>query len=64
MFSQTRLFFFLSPCHFPIADVFETHVSEDLAVNQCWDVRSDVYFVGFSGVFLSLSLERNWIQLW
>ena len=25
------------------ADVFvEAHISEDLTVNQCWDVRSDV----------------------
>lgn len=42
----------MSPCCFPKADVFETHVSEDLAVNQCWDVRSDVYFVGFFFVFV------------
>lgn len=37
----------MSPCRFPKSDVFETHISEELAVNQCWDVRSDVYFVGF-----------------
>lgn len=42
----------MSPCRFPKADVFETHVSEVLAVNQCWDVRSDVYFVGI--FFLSV----------
>lgn len=53
----------MSPCCFPKADVFETHVSEGLAVNQCWDVRSDVYFVGFV-FFLSLSLERNWVHMW
>lgn len=37
----------MSPCRFPKPDVVETHISEDLAVNQCWDVRSDVYFVAF-----------------
>lgn len=38
-----------NPC-FPLnADVFvEAHISEDLAVNQCWDVASDVYLCFFA----------------
>lgn len=41
----------MNPCCFPNADVFaEAHISEDLAVNQHWDARSDVYLC-FFGIF-------------
>lgn len=52
----------MSLCRFPKAEVFETHVSEDLAVNHCWDVSSDVYFVGF--FFCLCLLEKNQIHMW
>lgn len=33
----------VNPCFSPDADVFAAaHISEDLAVNQHWDVRCDV----------------------
>lgn len=37
----------------------EPHIGEDLAVNQCWDVRSDciLWFLASS------ALERNWIDV-
>lgn len=48
----------MDPSCSPNADVFaEAHISEDLTVNQCWDVRSDVYLC-FSA---SSALKRNWI---
>lgn len=48
----------MNPSCSPNADVFaEAHVSEDLIVNQYWDVRSDVYLC-FS---TSSALKRNWI---
>lgn len=50
----------MNPRCFPNADVFaEAHVSEDLAVNQCWHVRSDVYLCFLA----SSALKRNWIYL-
>lgn len=40
------------------AGVFvEAYVSEDLAVNQCWDVRSDVYLC----LSASSASKSNWI---
>lgn len=45
----------------------ETHKSEDLTVNQCWDVRSDVYFVVFRifgfGKKLDLNVEVDLSEL-
>jgi len=48
----------MSPSFSPDAEVFAVaHVSEELTVNQCWDVSSDVHFV-FSA---SSAVKRNWI---
>lgn len=51
----------MSPSCSPDADVCaEAHVSEDLTVNQCWDVSSDVHLC----VSASSALKRNWILFW
>lgn len=53
----------MNPCCFPNADVFaEAHISEDLTVNQYWDVRSDVYLC-FVLFLASSALKSNWIYL-
>lgn len=48
----------MSPSCSPDADVFvEAHTSEDVTVNQHWDVRSD----GNLCFSASSALRRNWI---
>lgn len=48
----------MNPGYSPDADVIaEAHISEDLTVNQFWDVRSDVNLC-FSA---SSVLRRNWL---
>lgn len=49
----------MSPSCSPDADAFaEAHVSEDLAVNQCWDVTSDACLC----LSASSALKRNSIH--
>lgn len=51
----------MSPSCSPDADVLaDAHVSDDLTVNQCWDVSSDVQLC-FSA---SSAMKRNWILFW
>lgn len=52
----------MDPGFFPSADVFaEAHIGEDLTVNQCWDVKSDVCLCFFRIVCFGEELDSFWM---